>query len=141
MKPETIASLTVKVELTSQSEQIKNINIRSVIVEIKHAIEEFHKTGQEHIIDLLNLPLASYERERLLDLLGQGELFIQLSALGKSEIYETLFSGVWLIKHYDQQGIINGLFIEICEVPEIVLSKIEDLPHLSEQLQELIDDL
>ena len=118
-----------------------NINIHSILIEIQAGLEQLSENGSRNIIDLGAIPLAGYEREKLFELLGQGEVHIHLSLLGTSEIYETLFSGVWVIKHRDEQDQLNGMFIEIGDVPDIILSQQDDRTTAAMELQELIDNL
>jgi HupH hydrogenase expression protein, C-terminal conserved region len=58
--------------------------------------------------------------------------------LGKSEIRETRFSGVWWIIHYNEHDERIGHFIEITSMPQILKSQAEDmqaaLSELNEQL-------
>lgn len=116
-----------------------NINIRSILLEIQSGLEKFCNNGSRHIIDLGAIPLSGYEREKLFELLGQGEVYIHLSLLGTSEIYETLFCGVWVVKHRDELEEFSSMFIEICHIPDIVLSQQDDMVKSSSQLQELIN--
>jgi len=130
------AVIPIKLEFVSENELEKDdINIRSVLVEIQHGLEMFHKNGDKTAIDLASIPLTAFERNRLFELLGQGEVSIHLSSLGESEIHETNFSGVWVIKHRDEQEQISSMLIEICAVPDIVLSQSNENERL------LIDNL
>lgn len=115
-----------------------SINIKSVLVEIQHGLDNLYKNGQNTIIDLGAIPLASFERLKLFEILGQGEVHIRLSSLGESEIYETLFSGVWVIKHHDEKGDVSAMFIEVNKIPDIILSQKEDVSGAIIGLQKLI---
>lgn len=118
-----------------------SINVRSILVEIQQGLKDFNKHKDNYIIDLGSIPLSTEEREQLFELLGHGELKISLSTLGKSEIYETLFSGVWVIQHRDEQGQFNGMFIEIGDIPDIILSHEDDRLTAATELQELINSV
>lgn len=118
-----------------------SINVRSILVEIQQGLKNVNKLQDNYSIDLGSIPLSAKEREHLFELLGHGELDISLSALGKSEIYETLFSGVWVIKHRDEQGQFNGMFIEIGDVPDIILSCEDDRFTAAMELHELINSV
>jgi len=118
-----------------------NINIRSILIEIQAGLDQLSESGSRHIIDLGAIPLAGYEREKLFELLGQGEVHIHLSLLGTSEIYETLFSGVWVVKHRDELEEFSSMFIEICHIPDIVLSQQDDIVTSNSKLQELINNI
>ena len=118
-----------------------NVNVHSILVEIQQGLKNFNQDKDNYSIDLGAIPLSAEEREHLFELLGHGEVDISLSALGISEIYETLFSGVWVIKHRDEENQFNGLFIEIGDVPDIILSQQDDRITAAMELQELIDNL
>jgi hydrogenase-1 operon protein HyaF len=55
--------------------------------------------------------------------LGQGEVNASLDALGKSEIRETRFSGVWWIIHYNENDERIGHFIETTNISKILRSQ------------------
>jgi hydrogenase-1 operon protein HyaF len=86
-------------------------------------------------------PISAFERVQLLKLLGKGELNISLSSLGESKIYETAYSGVWVVEHKNEQGQITSQFIEVTHVPDIVLSQMDDESASYESIQALIDNI
>ena len=141
MSSDALSSIPIHVEFGSVEKDSPQASIRAILVEIQQALRLFHETGKKHSIDLTALPLSEFETSKLLKLLGQGELSIRLSSLGESEIYESLFEAVWLIKHKNETDQVSALLIEVCAVPEIVLSQINDISSLTEGLQELIDGL
>lgn len=120
-----------------------NVNVHSILVEIQQGLKNFNKCEHKdnYSIDLGAIPLSPEEREYLFELLGHGEVDISLSSLGKSEIYETLYSGVWVIKHRDEQGQFNGMFVEIGDIPDIILSCEDDRTTAAMELHELMDNL
>lgn len=109
-------------------------NVQPLLHEIRHALAQLLETGAANIIDLRSIPLAPGEEQRLLAELGEGEIRAQLSALGPSEIIETRFPGVWLVTHYTANDEIIGRFIEICEMPRILMAQPEDIRDGLEQL-------
>lgn len=150
MKPEHCAAEKIivfankldveKVEKQSYDNRAHDsINVRSILVEIQQGLKNFNKHKDNYSIDLGAIPLAPEEREYLFEQLGHGEVDISLSALGTSDIYETHFSAVWVIKHRDEQGQFNGIFIEIGDVPDIILSHEDDRFTAAMELQELIN--
>ena len=110
-------------------------NVQPLLHEIRHALNELVKTGGTHIIDLRSIPLAPGEEEQIIVKLGCGEMQAQLDALGQSEIYETQYSGVWLITHFNEENSIVGRFIEITFIPEILKSQQEDMLDSISQLE------
>jgi len=109
-------------------------NVQPLLHEIRHALVQLLDNGSASIIDLRSIPLAPGEEERLLAVLGEGEIHAQLSALGPSDIIETRFPGVWLVTHYNAQDEIIGRFIEVCEMPRILMAQTEDISDGLEQL-------
>lgn len=102
-------------------------NVQPLLHEIRHALAQLLETGTASTIDLRSIPLAPGEEERLLAELGEGEIHAQLSALGPSEIIETRFPGVWLVTHRNAGEEIIGRFIEVCEMPRILMAQPEDV--------------
>ena len=102
-------------------------NVKPLLHEIKHALDNLIETGQTTIIDLRSIPLAPGEEDKILDTLGQGEVLAQLNALGLSEVIETRYAGVWLVTHYNDENNIISRFIEVTTMPEILCSQTEDI--------------
>jgi hydrogenase-1 operon protein HyaF len=113
-------------------------NVLPLLHEIKHALQKLVEQGREAIIDLGSIPMTSGDEQVLETFLGRGEVKASLDALGKSEIRETRFSGVWWIIHYNENDERMGHFIEITSMPQILKSQAEDmqaaLSELNEQL-------
>ncbi len=110
-------------------------NVQPLLHEIRHALRELIDTGEPHIIDLRTIPLAPGEEEKIIALLGRGEVQAQLDALGQSEIYETQYKGVWLITHLNTENSIVGRFIEVTLMPEILKSQLHDMQSSLTQLE------
>jgi HupH hydrogenase expression protein, C-terminal conserved region len=113
-------------------------NVKPILHEIRHALFELLDSGNTSIIDLRSIPLAPGEEETIINALGQGEVHARLDALGRSDIVETMYSGVWLVTHYNENEAVVGRFIEITELPAILKSQREDM---SDALKELTQEL
>jgi hydrogenase-1 operon protein HyaF len=113
-------------------------NVKPILHEIRHALFELLDSGNTSIIDLRSIPLAPGEEETIINALGQGEVHARLDALGRSDIVETMYSGVWLVTHYNENEAVIGRFIEITELPVILKSQREDM---SDALKELTQEL
>jgi hydrogenase-1 operon protein HyaF len=111
-------------------------NVKPLLHEIRHALEELLESGKTSIIDLRSIPLAPGEEETIINALGRGEINAQLKALGPSDIYETRYAGVWLITHYNENENVVSRFIEITELPAILKSQREDMTAALEELTE-----
>ncbi len=114
-------------------------NVRPLLFEVRHALEELLDSGETSIIDLRSIPLAPGEEETILKTLGQGEVHARLSALGPSEIYETRYAGVWLITHYNEDEAIVSRFIEITKIPDILKSQQEDMSSALTELTQALE--
>ena len=66
------------------------------------------------------MPLHSIEEDELLKILDVGEVRVDIEVLGKSEVYETKFSRVWLTNHFNLENEIVARFIENTDCPSII---------------------
>jgi len=137
----SLSAIPIRIESDEFENPQEYPNVRSILIEIQHGLKQFHQNGHKRIIDLGSIPMPSYERNKLLQLLGQGEVSIALSSLGESEIYETQLSAVWVIKHRDEQGDISAMLVEITRIPEIVLSQKDDIDSLTKEIEKLIEQI
>ena len=110
-------------------------NVQPLLHEIRHALATLLDAGEDTVIDLRSLPLAPGEEQKLLDKLGQGEIYARLHALGPTEIIETRYPGVWVVVHFNNDNEVIGKFIEVCAIPELLCSQQEDIRQGLEQLQ------
>lgn len=109
-------------------------NVKPILHEIRHALEELLKGGETSIIDLRSIPLAPGEEETIIETLGHGEVHARLDVLGPSEIYETQYAGVWLVTHYNENDSIVSRFIEVTEIPDVLRSQREDVVNALDKL-------
>jgi hydrogenase-1 operon protein HyaF len=115
-------------------------NVRPLLHEVRHALDNLIKNGETAIIDLRSIPLAPGEEDKILNVLGRGEVQSQLNALGPSEIFETEYAGVWIVTHYNEDDDIIGRFIEITFMPDILCSQTEDVIAAYNRLAESLED-
>lgn len=109
------------------SEPIEWGNALPILYEIRHGLQRLSESGEATLIDLHALPFGPGDEERLLALLGHGEVEARIDALGPTQVWETAFPGVWLVDHRNAQGERLALHIEISSVPEILRSQSEDV--------------
>ena len=131
MGAETLADIKIQV----QKPEYESGNLASIVTEIKYALEQLLKQKKTHCIDFRAMPWSPGEEEKLEQYLGRGEISVQLNALGKSTFYETRYSGVWIISHYNQDGELIGKLIEISTLPEMIFAQKEDIRNSLERLQ------
>jgi len=115
-------------------------NVMPLLHQIKHALANLIDNNASEIIDLRSIPLAPGEEEKILEILGQGEISAELNALGPSEILETEYTGVWLITHFNDDNEIISRHIEITYMPEILLSPKEDVSSAFDRLVSTLNE-
>lgn len=118
--------------------EVSSGNIPPLLHEVRHALAALSTSGTCSIIDLKSIPLAPGEQESILAALGEGEVRAELQSLGKSEIVETGFPGVWIVTHYDEQGDIKARFIEITHMPEILESQGPDIAEALARMEVML---
>jgi hypothetical protein len=132
-----ITEIPVHIELSNESFPSESA---SMLIPILHELVAMHKTllssGQSNILDLRHEPLDVEEITALKELLGQGEINANLTALGSTNISETSVSGVWWITHFNQEGNILSEAIEITTCPEMLKTFPEDLEPALVKLQD-----
>jgi hydrogenase-1 operon protein HyaF len=111
----------------------------AILYEISALLQQLLETGEDGIIDLNTIPLSPQDYQYLEDVLSQGEVEATVSTLGLSTIFETRFTGVWWIKHFDENDQLVTELIEVTHIPAILKSAprdIEDgLTLLQQQIQ------
>jgi hydrogenase-1 operon protein HyaF len=131
---------TATVEFNIQIGDELTHNVKPLLHEIKHALENLIETGETSIIDLRSIPLAPGEEDIILNTLGCGEVQAQLDALGLSDVCETQYAGVWVITHYNDEKHILSRFIEVTTMPEILTSQTEDIMSAFSRLTIELDE-
>ena len=109
-------------------------NVRAILAELETALTELLSNGHEHSIDLRSLPFAPGELEYLKDVLGAGEVRVEIDALGKSTIIETAIRGVWWVTHYNTLDDRMAEFLEISFCPDLVRAHRDDVRESLELL-------
>ncbi len=112
-----------------------------ILHEIRHALRRLLSEGKPTVIDLQAIPMAPGEEQRIMELLGVGEVKAEVNALGPSEIVETAYPGVWSIVHRNARGDTVGKFIEITRCPDILRSQEADIKASSERIDRILSEL
>jgi hydrogenase-1 operon protein HyaF len=102
-------------------------NAIPVLYEVRHALARLIAAGEETRIDLNAIPFGPGDEERLVGLLGTGEVSADVEALGPTRVQETAIPGVWLLDYRNAEGERLALHLEIASVPEILRTQREDL--------------
>ena len=132
MSSQALADIKVQVE----SNEYESGNLDSLLSEIAFHLEQLLEQKKTHSIDLRAMPWSPGDEDKLEAYLGQGEIQIELNALGKSLFYETQYSGIWIVTHYNQEDEIIGKLIEITYMPEMVFSQEDDVKDSIERLKQ-----
>jgi hydrogenase-1 operon protein HyaF len=104
-------------------------NALPILAEIRQALARFAATGEPAQIDLAAIPFGPGDEERLLGLLGRGEVEATVEALGPTRIWETRFPGIWVVDYSNADGQRIALQIEVDEVPRLLRTQPADLAH------------
>lgn len=112
----------------------------SVLSEIHSLLDHLAETAEPSTIDLRSLPLTEADRAELEEHLGQGEVACVLTVLGKTEIWETAYSGVWWIRHLGAEGEVSSEEIVVTTVPDILKSHHEDIPVSAARLARALEN-
>jgi hydrogenase-1 operon protein HyaF len=111
----------------------------SVLSEVHTLLKRFAGTGETGAVDLRGLPLTSADREQLEALLGQGEVQCTLSLMGRTEVWETAFPGVWWVRHFGGEDKVSSEALEITNVPDILLAHPDDITAAALRLERHLD--
>ncbi|MCP4993213.1 MAG: hydrogenase expression/formation protein [Gammaproteobacteria bacterium] len=117
----------LSVETENTPVDLSTGNVRPILNEIFHALERLQAEGESQTIDLKAMPMAPGDLTRIERFLGEGELAASLNALGRSEIRESRYPGVWLTTHYGENDDVIGRFVEVTVCPEILKTQREEL--------------
>lgn len=111
--------------------------LRAVMHEIAGMLRKLAETGEGGHIDLRSLPTNPGELEDLKKALGEGEATVDLRLeTGLSRCRETSIPGVWWIAHQDAGGDTVAEFIEVAQVPEILVLETADIHEGVARLEE-----
>ncbi len=107
----------------------------SILAEISQMLTALSERGEEGAIDLRSLPLTDADRVQLEEMLGCGEVRVELDLAGSSQVWETSYSGVWWIRHKGAGDKIASEEIAVTTVPEILITHPVDLAAANRQIQ------
>lgn len=109
-------------------------NALPILHEIRHGLARLADTGEPSLIDLRAIPFGPGDEERLLKLLGRGEVEASLQALGTTRIWESAIPAVWLVDHHNGSDERIALHIEINRIPDILCTQPEDIRRAAARL-------
>jgi hydrogenase-1 operon protein HyaF len=111
-------------------------NTLPILHEVRHGLKRLAASGEPTLIDLGGMPFGPGDEERLLALLGRGEVQASLEALGDTRIWEASIPAVWLVDHRNGAGERIALHIEITRIPAILCTQPEDIQSAADRLDQ-----
>lgn len=114
--------------------RVETGNVPLLLAEIRHALARLMETGATHAIDLRTLPMGPGEEDRLMAALGRGEVQAEFDSMGRTEIVECGYPGVWCVTHRDAAGQVLTRLLEITYTPALLASPPEDVQAGFERL-------
>ena len=106
----------------------------AVMNELSDHLKRLADKGVTSIVDLMSLPMTETDINELADMLGVGEVKATISNLGTSSIRETAYRGIWWVTHYgDDEKVVSEL-IEITQVPEILITHMDEIRHSAQSM-------
>ena len=109
----------------------------ALLNELKDHLRKLAETGEGNSVDLLSLPMTEADINELADHLGVGEVKATIKSIGSSSIRETAYRGIWWITHYGDDGKVLSELIEITQVPEILVTHMDEIRHSAEAMESL----
>lgn len=113
-------------------------NALPVMHEVLHALRRLDSQAESTTIDLRAIPFGPGDEQRLLDMLGSGEIRATIDSLGRTDIRETRFHGAWIVDHYDVAGTRIGLQVEITDCPALIQTPKEDISEAVAALESVL---
>lgn len=102
-------------------------NGAAILHEIADLLARLATDGSEGSIDLRALPLTPGDLAQLEGTLAAGAVKVEIDAAGPTDVFETVFPGVWRVRHRNEAGQTVAEFIEITACPEILKSHADDV--------------
>jgi len=124
----------IEIRIESPDPPASHGNAAPILHEILHALKRLQHQGETTTIDLRAMPFGPGDEEQLRQALGRGEVQARLDSLGRSEIWETQYPGVWVLEHHNSAGEQIAWQIEITRIPEILQTPAEDLAESIDRL-------
>lgn len=115
---------------------------KTLLSEIHSMLLNLLETGKTSRLDLRALPsLGSEGYEFLKYQLGLGEIKASIESFGRSDVYETAYSGIWFIDHFNQDDELYTEQIEVSFLPEILKSHFDDVRLSATKLGHCLEEL
>jgi hydrogenase-1 operon protein HyaF len=133
-----LAGIPLSVEPVERP-RVASGNCLPILHEIRHGLKRLAESGESTLIDLSAIPFGPGDEERLLALLGRGEVQARVDALGPTQVLETAVHGVWLVDYRNEEDQRLALHIEIASVPDTLRAQPRDVRDAIELLDARIE--
>lgn len=110
----------------------------AVLAEIAERLAAVATTETTERIELTAMPLTVADRADLEERLGRGEVVATIDSAGRSDVWETQFSGVWFVRHYGENDRPASECVEIGAVPAILRSHRADMAAAAARLASVL---
>lgn len=114
-------------------------NGTAILHEILDLLGRLASDGSCGIIDLRAMPLTPGDYAQLEEALAAGAVRVEIDAAGPTQVFETVYPGVWWTRHRNESGETVAEFIEITACPEILKSHVDDVREGRTRLQRTLD--
>jgi len=114
-------------------------NGTAILHEIADLLARLAAEGSEGSIDLRAIPLTPGDLAQLQETLAAGAVKVEIDAAGPTDVYETVFPGVWWVRHRNESGQTVAEFIEVTACPEILKSHTDDVREGWVRLRKLLE--
>jgi hydrogenase-1 operon protein HyaF len=111
----------------------------AILHEVADLLGRLAAEGTGGAIDLRAMPLGPADRARLEEVLAEGAVKVSVNAGGPTEIFETVYPGVWWTRHRNDAGETISEFIEITDCPQFLKSQPEDIREGVSGLRRLLE--
>jgi hydrogenase-1 operon protein HyaF len=113
-------------------------NAQALLHEMLRLLQGLHARGEGGSIDLRSVPLTVDDLANLRAVLGTGAVDARVEALGESRACETRFPGIWWVTHRNEAGETVAEAIEICAIPAILCTPVDDMADGAERLRQAL---
>jgi HupH hydrogenase expression protein, C-terminal conserved region len=110
----------------------------AILHEIADLLGQLAAEGRGGAIDLRAMPLGPADRSRLEQVLAEGAVKASIDAGGPSEIFETIYPGVWWTRHRNEAGDVVAEYIEVTDCPQFLRSQADDIREGASGLRRLL---
>jgi hypothetical protein len=122
----SLVNIPIRVEQTPTPDDVAIA--QSILHEIHAMLERLLGEGEEGAIDLRGYPALNPASLALLESwLPLGEVSAVVTGVGRTEVRETAYKGVWWLVYRHEDGDVVTESILVTEVPEILKSQKEDI--------------